>query len=533
MADINGARIDIPTGNPYPIYDITYTKSRSGNTMTYVFTIQTRLNSAYGWVHDGYAINCTMTVGGVSGSARLKTNSEFWEATQSSGTAVIGEVKSTKTISISCTSTTGGENQTVRFKVVQDGNTGGSWGEVDTSSYTVTSSAMPYTACTAPTSFTSGTQFYGNLNGGNGNVYVSWSGASGGTNNSIVGYTIQALYPGGTWYEKWSGSGTSTTLNFDGVAGSNITISLRIQTRGSAGSAYYSGWKSGSVVALGRTKCSPPTYLSLSYSGTLEVGKSCTLSWTKGSGGLNNGFAHTQLQYSCQGSEPWHDWGTSTGTSKGDSWSAPWAGKNIIYRARTVGSAGESYASDWVSTSHYRMYPTSPSGLSIQFSSGGSLFSAYDSYVANTINIIQLGSSGATGLLVQPSGGSGFDYYRVYYAMWSPNRNPFTQSPDLVNWSRQGGNVTSSGYISTWNTTYKPGSWIRYRVETFKAASTDSIDIAGVTQVYSGIYRIGGLICNNRSGSMKRDAAYVNVNGTWKRVAMIWQNVNGTWKRSY
>lgn len=81
---------------------------------------------------------------------------------------------------------------------------------------------------------------YGNLSGGQGDVSVSWNASSAGTGNTVKNYTIQACYPGGSWYDKWTGTGTSTTLNFDGTAGSNCAISLRIRANGNAG--VNSGW---------------------------------------------------------------------------------------------------------------------------------------------------------------------------------------------------------------------------------------------------------------------------------------------------
>lgn len=207
--------------------------------------------------------------------------------------------------------------------------------------------AASYTACTAPTSFTNGTQFYGNLNGGNGNVTVSWSGASGGTNNAIVGYTIQARYPGGDWYDKWSGTGSSTTLNFDGTAGQTITIDLRIQTRGAAGADWYSGWKTGSVVALGRSACGAPNSMSVSPS-TVAPGSSVTLSWSGASSGLNNSISSYYIEWGyADGGWNYSKTVNSTSTSESTTISMP-SGRRGVYidiRITTRGSAGEDYYS--------------------------------------------------------------------------------------------------------------------------------------------------------------------------------------------
>ena len=207
-----------------------------------------------------------------------------------------------------------------------------------------------YTACTAPTSFTSGTQFYGNLNGGDGNVTVSWSGASGGTNNAITGYAIQAQYPGGDWYDKWSGTGNSTTLNFDGEAGKTIAINLRIQTRGAAGSSYYSGWKTGSVIALGRTACSAPANVYINSNSDsnqyVNPGSTVRLYWSGAAGGLNNAISRYYIQRRKNGGA----WGAASdhNASSGDSQSLDnTEGAYFEFQVRTEGAAGSSYYSGY------------------------------------------------------------------------------------------------------------------------------------------------------------------------------------------
>lgn len=238
---------------------------------------------------------------------------------------------------------------------------------VKAASGTFTLNYTDVTACTAPTSFTSGKEFYGNLNGGDGSVVVSWSGASAGTNNSIAGYKIQGRYPGGDWYDKWEGTGTSATIYFEGLAGQTITIDLRIQTKGSAGASYYSGWKTGSVVALGRTRCTTPT----SWSVTPNPFESdLTFTWSGAAAGLNNPISGYEIAYRTS-SDNWETLKTfkviaSTATS--GSVTYPFAcerGVSVAFYIATLCSVGGSYNSSWSSnvTVKRNSPPKSPTSI--------------------------------------------------------------------------------------------------------------------------------------------------------------------------
>lgn len=239
---------------------------------------------------------------------------------------------------------------------------------VKASSGTFTLNYTDVTACTAPTSFTSGKEFYGNLNGGDGSVVVNWSGASAGTNNSIAGYKIQCRYPGGDWYDKWEGTGSTATIYFEGLAGQTITIDLRIQTKGSAGASYYSGWKTGSVVALGRTKCTAPTSFSVVSPMTPTT---AVISWSGAASGLNNAISSYEVQTRrwISGSG-YADWTACTkfishavsGSSMPITLSALDRGAEYQFRIRARGTAGSSYYSDWVMSAAIRVntLPTYP-----------------------------------------------------------------------------------------------------------------------------------------------------------------------------
>ena len=119
-----------------------------------------------------------------------------------------------------------------------------------------------YTACTAPTSITAS-----GIVTPSGTFTVSWSGASGGTNNAISSYQI---------YWKVSSDGSApTTSNYTGTknitststsGSTSITLSSAqrgrkvvcgIVTQGTAGASYYSGIKTGGSVKINLLPAKP------------------------------------------------------------------------------------------------------------------------------------------------------------------------------------------------------------------------------------------------------------------------------------
>lgn len=289
MADINGQKISATSASPYVHYVITYTKSRPNNSqMRYVFTIKTNLNSSGSFLGTGHNLQCTMTVNGTSGSVELKNKSESWRGS---------DVKSTKTLTITCSSTTGNATQGVTFKV---DNPYGTAGEVTNSSYTVTSSALTYTKCGAPTTFTVNKSQAAPAS----KVTLSWRGASAGTANAIQKYYIEYTTNGGSsWaatnpynYNTSATSG-SLTITLPNVQGA--TFGFRIRTEGAAGSNYYSDYKYIYNVLTTYSRPTIPNWSGLSGNcyATHSNGTT-TIKWKKGSKGTNNAIVGYELWYS-------------------------------------------------------------------------------------------------------------------------------------------------------------------------------------------------------------------------------------------
>lgn len=277
MADINGVTLSAGS-DPTVKYTITYTKSRPSNSqMTYNFTISAALGSSGSYIHNGYALLCTITVNGSSSQARIKAvDNDNWD----------GTTPRLRYVTVTCASTTGNSTQGVRFQVVSDGRLALSSGVIDNSSYTVLSSALLITACTAPTACSVNQTVAEN------NVTLSWSGASGGTGNAISSYEIQ--YSDSSNNSTWGSWTALTTVTTTATSGS-VSVSppptrgnyrrFQVRTRGSAGSSYYSGWKVSTNSVRKNTPPQPAT--NISAAPAVYSTENVTLTWSGASGGTS------------------------------------------------------------------------------------------------------------------------------------------------------------------------------------------------------------------------------------------------------
>lgn len=355
-SSINGATINV-SGSPDIKYYITYTTSRSSNSsVTYNFTIKTYLvGSDNSWLGDGYKLTAYFTVNGVQKSVVLKGNSEIWSGGTSDGT-----LKSTKSVSVTCVSTTGKTNQTVTFQVVNEGTLDGKAGEIQTTNYYVTSPAI----CTAPTTFTINTS-----SPFEDKVKLSWSGATAGSNNNIDAYLIRynVSSNNSTWdgwkdltTEKETSTSCEESMASKVSRGYYVKFAIRVN-----GSTYNSDWKYSSTIRRASyTKCSAPTSISFTNgvsNNTFE--DSITFSWNGASGGTSNSIvgydircavynsAGTSIEKYCSLSGTQNSLTSISSTSNKGSKTATlsWVtrGRKIVIQIRTKGSAGSSYYSDW------------------------------------------------------------------------------------------------------------------------------------------------------------------------------------------
>ncbi len=275
MADINGVVLSAGS-SPTVNYTITYTKSRPNNSqMTYNFTISAALGSSGAYIHNGYALLCTMTVNGSSSQVRIKTvDGDNWD----------GTTPRLRYVTVTCASTTGNATQGVRFQVVSDGRLTLSSGVIDNSSYTVLSLALLTTAAGAPTACSV------NQTVAEGNVTLSWSGASGGTNNAISSYEIQ--YSDSSNNSTWGSWTALTTVTTTATSGS-VSVAppttrgnyrrFQVRTRGTAGASYYSGWKISTNSV--RKNTPPQPAASVSAAPLIYSTEPVILTWSGASGG--------------------------------------------------------------------------------------------------------------------------------------------------------------------------------------------------------------------------------------------------------
>lgn len=165
----------------------------------------------------------------------------------------------------------------------------------------------PYTSCTSPTIFTI------SQNDFDVNIVLSWSGAGSGTNNAITSYYIQYCLSSnnltwGDWigYQTISTTKTSHSLQIDGsFVQRGQYVKFRIRTQGSAGSSYYSGYKtSDSIRRNPYTACIAPTQITVVSEQDLKgdtynniFNNTITISWSGAQNGENQPIESYKIEY--------------------------------------------------------------------------------------------------------------------------------------------------------------------------------------------------------------------------------------------
>jgi len=270
--------------------------------MTYNFTISAALGSSGSFIHNGYALLCTMTVNGVSSQVRIKTvDGDNWD----------GTTPRLRYVSVTCPSTTGNTEQGVRFRVVSDGRLTLTSGVIDTSSYTVLSSPLLTTACGAPTSCSVSPVL------AEGGVTLSWSGASSGISNTISSYEIQ--YSESTDNFTWGAWMPLTTVSTTATSGSVATSPpstrgnyrrFQVRTRGTAGASYYSGWKVSTNSVRRNTAPKAPTTAVASPAAYSD--ETITLTWSGASGGTSPVKGYQIARRTSSDNSTWSAWNVLT-----------------------------------------------------------------------------------------------------------------------------------------------------------------------------------------------------------------------------
>ncbi|WDU78956.1 hypothetical protein [Lysinibacillus sp. G01H] len=270
--------------------------------MTYNFTISAALGSSGSFIHNGYALLCTMTVNGSSSQVRIKAaDGDNWD----------GTTPRLRYVSVTCASTTGNATQPVTFKVVSDGRLPLSSGVITNSSYTVLSSPLLTTACGAPTSCTVSPTL------AEGDVTLSWSGASGGINNTISSYEIQ--YSDSADNITWGAWTALTTVTTTASSGS-VSVAppstrgnyrrFRVRTRGTAGASYYSSWKVSTNSVRRNTVPKPAT--TAVASPAADSNETITLTWSGASSGTSPIKGYQIASRTSTDNSTWSAWNVLT-----------------------------------------------------------------------------------------------------------------------------------------------------------------------------------------------------------------------------
>ncbi|MDA8228445.1 MAG: hypothetical protein M0T74_12260 [Desulfitobacterium hafniense] len=167
------------------------------------------------------------------------------------------------------------------------------------------------TACSAPTSCSL------NATLSEGNVTLSWIGASGGINNAISSYEIQ--YSDSTDNVTWGAWTALTTVTTTATSGS-LSISpsstrgnyrrFQVRTRGTAGASYYSGWKVSTNSVRRNTVPSPPTTAVASPSSYSD--ETVTLTWSGASGGTSAIKGYQIASRTSTDNSTWSTWNVLT-----------------------------------------------------------------------------------------------------------------------------------------------------------------------------------------------------------------------------
>lgn len=273
----------------YSVY-LSSSKRISNSTMQYTFTVYYNMQYAASNMGSGNIVQCRIYVGSGSWSnwATLKSSSS-----SVSGTSTYGGVS----ITVTAPSSSSGASLAVYLAVDRDADSFApsysySWsGKVGN----VTTAALLYTACSAPTSVSCSTS----IGTPGQSITVSWSGAKAGTSNTIQSYTVFYAYGStpttSSSYKTVSTKATSgsTTIPISSIRG-QVTY-VKVRTNGSAGASYYSSL---STVSGTCTTNSLPIGPSVQYSASTLPSSGGTVTFTVTAGPDTDSGQTRTLYYS-------------------------------------------------------------------------------------------------------------------------------------------------------------------------------------------------------------------------------------------
>ena len=189
---------------------------------------------------------------------------------------------------------------------------------------------------------------------------LAWSGAKAGSNNSIRGYLIsyRDSADGSTWGSMQTVGEVATTATSGSLTVALPAVGNRrkfyVTTCSALGSVYDSMGSAESPVVIRKapiSACGAPSNVALSA--VTSTGNNVTLSWKAGTAGNDNAITGYEVQRrESSNGTAWGSWVTLTTTTATSLSVAPPAsyGNYYQYRVRTLGAAGSSYYSGWVTS---------------------------------------------------------------------------------------------------------------------------------------------------------------------------------------
>lgn len=195
------------------------------------------------------------------------------------------------------------------------------------------------------------------------NLKVTWSGASGGTNNAISSFRV-VLNTSKTTTSNASAKSVTTTATSGSttlVTPSRTAYYAGVQTRGAAGSSYYSTWKwsSSSIMADWPENCGPPSSVTV----TRVTKNTLKITWGAGTAGTDNAISNYRIicntTATTSGATAVSTNALPSSASTGIN-NSPSANATYYYGVRTQGAAGSSYYSGYTWSSAITI-PAQPS----------------------------------------------------------------------------------------------------------------------------------------------------------------------------
>lgn len=280
---------DYTAMSPNIHYDVYWRGERKSNSqMFYYFTVKWNLKYSDSYLLSGFTLQVKADIG---------TGSSGWITYKENSTNIRGNGTNSFSFNVSVPSSVGGETLAVKFSF-RNNNT--NLPNYSSGSFTDTVVSLPLlvSACSAPTSISiSGTT--GSITRPTDKLTISWSGASGGNNNSISGYDVyvrcsaNGSNPSESSYTYYKSVATSP-LEITPALGDltrGYTIKVGIRTKGSAGANYYSSYAYGGNLLV-NTLPNKPSVNSLSFKSNITK---TTLSVSAGS--ANGGFSGQDIYW--------------------------------------------------------------------------------------------------------------------------------------------------------------------------------------------------------------------------------------------